>query len=184
MPLQLQALVQHFSVECRHRGEVGLIVVDRSSHSQLWTHDHMPHARTGHTWTDSTPKASEPQDAFGATRRCRRLLLFFLELYDDTDDGLAPSGTGRRRLLWLSVLALIAGSVDGMELVDATAAAGRPLARFGSPAEEPPHRTRPHLSVDPLPRQPAKLGSVRQGQRAVCRKNRRSLCFDVDSTMS
>ena len=33
MPLQLQALVQHFSVECRHRGEVGLIVVDRSSHN-------------------------------------------------------------------------------------------------------------------------------------------------------
>ena len=33
MPLQLQALVQHFAVECKYRGEVGLIVVDRSSHN-------------------------------------------------------------------------------------------------------------------------------------------------------
>lgn len=33
MPLQLQALVQHFAVECTHHNEVGLIVVDRSSHS-------------------------------------------------------------------------------------------------------------------------------------------------------
>ena len=33
MPLQLQALVQHFAVECEHRGEVGLMVVDRSSHN-------------------------------------------------------------------------------------------------------------------------------------------------------
>lgn len=33
MPLQLQALVQHFAVECLYRGEVGIIVVDRSSHN-------------------------------------------------------------------------------------------------------------------------------------------------------
>lgn len=32
MPLQLQALVEHFEVECRHNNETGLIVADWSSH--------------------------------------------------------------------------------------------------------------------------------------------------------
>ena len=32
MPLQLQALAEHFSVECSARGETGLIVSDWSSH--------------------------------------------------------------------------------------------------------------------------------------------------------
>ena len=32
MPLQLQALVEHFEVECRHRGETGMLVADWSSH--------------------------------------------------------------------------------------------------------------------------------------------------------
>lgn len=32
MPLQLQALVEHFEVECRHNGETGLVIADWSSH--------------------------------------------------------------------------------------------------------------------------------------------------------
>ena len=32
MPLQLQALVEHFEVECRHHGETGMVVADWSSH--------------------------------------------------------------------------------------------------------------------------------------------------------
>jgi len=32
MPLQLQALVEHFAVECAHHGETGMIVADWSSH--------------------------------------------------------------------------------------------------------------------------------------------------------
>jgi Protein of unknown function (DUF3800) len=32
MPLQLQALVEHFEVECRYHGDVGMIVADWSSH--------------------------------------------------------------------------------------------------------------------------------------------------------
>ena len=32
MPLQLQALVEHFAVECAHRGEIGVLVMDRSDH--------------------------------------------------------------------------------------------------------------------------------------------------------
>ncbi len=32
MPLQLQALVEHFAVECQHRTETGMIVADWSSH--------------------------------------------------------------------------------------------------------------------------------------------------------
>ena len=33
MPLQLQALVEHFAVECSLFGETGLVVMDRSNHS-------------------------------------------------------------------------------------------------------------------------------------------------------
>lgn len=32
MPLQLQALIEHFEVECRHRRETGMVVADWSSH--------------------------------------------------------------------------------------------------------------------------------------------------------
>lgn len=32
MPLQLQALVEHFDAECRQHGRLGLVVVDTSSH--------------------------------------------------------------------------------------------------------------------------------------------------------
>ena len=37
MPLQIQRLIEHFAVECDHRSEIGLIVMDRSN-DQLDAH--------------------------------------------------------------------------------------------------------------------------------------------------
>lgn len=107
MPLLMQALVEHFAVECRSAAATGIIVMDRSSHS---LDTHASHSVASYTSTKKLPMHPTVYYADSATSPAiqvadiitgvRRRAIEGDSAMQDLDNdlaGLRPTSLGRRR---------------------------------------------------------------------------------------